>query len=140
MTMFVNLNIVSASDSHHSITGRALLADHRRARSPKMMLKTTICSTSPSAIASMTDVGNDVQEDLIPRLRVRGDRRTRAPSAGSTADAGLQDVDRDQADEQRERRDDLEVDHRAQPHAADDLEVARAGDAGDERARRSAAR
>ena len=99
----------------------------------KMMLKTTICSTSPSAIASMTDVGNDVEQDLIPRLRACAVIVGRRPHRQVHADAGLREVDREQADQQRERRDDLEVDHRAQPHAADDLEVARAGDAGDQR-------
>jgi hypothetical protein len=56
MTMSVKRNIVSASDSHHVMIGRP--------RSPiipsamaKIRLNTTICSTSPRAIASMTDSG-----------------------------------------------------------------------------------
>ena len=50
-----------------------------------------------------------------------------------TPTPGFDDVDRDEADDERERRDDLEVDDRAQAHPADHLEVAGAGDAGDQR-------
>ena len=50
----------------------------------KMMLKTTICSTSPSAIAWMTDVGHDVEQDLIPGLAPLPRSRALPPSAGST--------------------------------------------------------
>ena len=56
MTMFVNLNIASASDSQNSITGRALGPTIVNAIA-KMMDHTTICSTSPSAIAWMIEVG-----------------------------------------------------------------------------------
>ena len=49
------------------------------------------------------------------------------------ADAGPDDVDRQQADDEGDGGDDLEVDDRAQAHPADDLHVAGAGDAGDER-------
>ena len=73
-----------------------------------------------------------MQEDLIPGLRLGGDLRLLAHRQVD-ADARLHDVDRDQADDQRERRDDLEVDDRAQPHAPDDLDVAGARDAGDQR-------
>ena len=75
---------------------------------------------------------DDVEEDLIPRLRLGGDLRL-LPHRQVDADAGPHDVDGHQADEERERRHDLEVDERAQAHAADDLDVPGAGDAGDER-------
>ena len=50
ITMFVNLNIVSASDSQNSIIGRAFGPTIVSAIA-KIRLQTTICSTSPSAIA-----------------------------------------------------------------------------------------
>src|SRR6185436_5755108 len=56
MTMFVNWNIASASDSQNSIIGLALGPIIVR-EIAKMMDQTTICRTSPSAIAWMTDVG-----------------------------------------------------------------------------------
>ena len=131
MTMFVNLNIVSASASHHATTGRPF--------SPIM----------PSAIAEEDAEDDDlqdvafghriddrvrdrVQQDLVPRLRGGGDRRT-LPHRQVHTDARPREVDGEQTDDQRERRDDLEVDQRTQPHPADDLEVARAGDAGHQR-------
>ena len=67
MTMFVNLNIVSATASHQVTTGRPFSPIIPSAM-PKKMLKTTICSTSPLAIASNTDSGNDVQQNLVPCL------------------------------------------------------------------------
>ena len=42
------------------------------------------------------------------------------------ADTGPEHVHRDEADHQRDGRDDLEVDDRPQPHASDGLDVARA--------------
>src|SRR3954469_18339594 len=57
MTMLVNLNIASASDSQNSIIGRAL-APTIVSEMAKMIDHTTICRTSPSAIAWITDVGN----------------------------------------------------------------------------------
>ena len=63
--MCVTLNIVSASTSHQCTISRP--------RSPNMlrpmansMLKMTICRTSPRAMASNTDVGTNVQDDLLP--------------------------------------------------------------------------
>ncbi len=56
MMMFVNLNIVSAMPSQSVITGRPFSPIMPRAIA-KMMLKTTIWSTSPFAMASITDVG-----------------------------------------------------------------------------------
>src|SRR4051794_17165216 len=56
MTMFVNLNIVSASDSQNSIIGCALGPTIVSAMA-KMIDQTTIWRTSPSAIAWMIDVG-----------------------------------------------------------------------------------
>ena len=50
------------------------------------------------------------------------------------ARAGLHDVHEHEADEERDRRDDLEVDERAQADAADLLHVAHLRDADDDRA------
>ena len=80
----------------------------------------------------MTESGADVEQDLIPRLR-RGGDIGRMPHRQVHTDAGPHEVDGDETDDQRERRDALEVNQRAQPHPADDLEVSRAGDAGDQR-------
>ena len=56
MTMFVTLNIVSATASHQATTGRPFSPIIPSAIAKKM-LKTTICRTSPSAIARITDSG-----------------------------------------------------------------------------------
>ena len=50
------------------------------------------------------------------------------------AGAGLHDVDDDEADDQRERRDDLEIEQRLEADAADLLHVVHAGDAVHDRA------
>src|SRR4051794_26653416 len=57
----------------------------------------------------------------------------RARSDELHADAGLDEVNDREADEERDGRDDLEVDERLRAHAADLLEVAAARDAYDER-------
>ena len=54
--MLVTLNIASVSDSHHAIIGLPFSPTMPRPIA-NTMLKTTICSTSPVAIASMTEVG-----------------------------------------------------------------------------------
>ena len=54
--MFVTLNIVSATASHQTTTGRPF-SPIMPSPIAKKMLKMTICSTSPSAIARMTDSG-----------------------------------------------------------------------------------
>ena len=56
MTMFVNLNIVSESASQRATIGRPF-SPRRLSAIAKKMEKTTICSTSPSAMALMTDSG-----------------------------------------------------------------------------------
>ena len=56
MTMSVKRNMVSASDSHQVMSGRPFSPIMPSAIA-KMMLKTTICRTSPRAMASMTDSG-----------------------------------------------------------------------------------
>jgi hypothetical protein len=109
MTMFVNLNIVSARDSHNSTIGRAF--GHRLDHG----------------------CGHDVEQDLIPRLRVRRELR-RAPGRWEhESHAWLQDVHGREPDEQGDRGDGLEVDDRPQTHASNRLDVARSGDARDER-------
>ena len=62
-------------------------------------------------------LGHDVEEDLIPSLRLRGDLGL-LPHRQVDADARLHEVDGHEADDERERRDDLEVDDRAQTHPA----------------------
>lgn len=56
MMMLVRRNIVSANDSQKATTGRPF-SPIMPSATAKSMLKTTICSTSPLAIASMTEVG-----------------------------------------------------------------------------------
>ena len=56
MTMSVNLNIVCAMDSHSSTTGLPR-SPSRLSATAKSRLKTTICSTSPSAIALTIESG-----------------------------------------------------------------------------------
>ena len=72
-----------------------------------------------------------VQQHLVPGLRrrrhfSRPGRRQRDPVAGT------RDVHRDEADEEGDRRDHLEVDDRAHAHAADRFHVARPRRAGDQ--------
>ena len=80
-------------------------------------------------------VGNDVHQEfdraLLPGLRgVDLDRfGIDRAHVDVHADAGLQDVDHDQADDQRQRGHDLEIDQRLQADAADLLHVLHAGDA-----------
>jgi hypothetical protein len=106
--MFVTLNIVSATASHHSTTGRPFrhCANHR--------------------------LGHDVEQDLVPGLRLRGDLAGLAHRQVHT-DAGSHDVDRRQSDSERDRRHDLEVDDRAEAHPTDHLHVPCPGDPGDQR-------
>ena len=77
-------------------------------------------------------LGDDVEKDLVPGLRLGGDLGLRTHRQVD-ADAGLDDVDGHEADDEGDGGDDLEVDDRANTHPADDLHVAGAGDAGDER-------
>jgi len=66
---------------------------------------------------------------LLDRFQLLGGRRRRQADAL----ASPRQVDRREADEQRERRNDLEVDERLHTHAADLLEVGVPGDADHER-------
>ena len=56
MTMSVKRNIVSAIASHSATTGRPFSPSRFSAKA-KSRLKTTICSTSPSAMALTIDSG-----------------------------------------------------------------------------------
>ena len=129
--MFVNLNIVSATASHHCDDRLAFFADH-----PQRDREDDAEDDDLQHVAfghGLDDrFGNHVQQDLIPRLCVRGDLRLRAHRKVHTH-AGLHDVDGDQPNDERERRHDLEVDDRAEPHTADDLDVSRARDTRDQR-------
>ena len=81
---------------------------------------------------------NDVHQEVhgaeaLRRGRVGG-HRLRVERAGVGVDAGarLEDIDDDQANHERHRRDDLEVDQRADANAADVLHVAHARDPHDD--------
>ena len=85
-------------------------------------------------------VGDDVEEEVdrgqAPSTRTCSWRpRSCRAMAGSMVEAAarLQDVDDDQTDDQRERRDDLEVDQRPDADAADLLHLAHVRDADDDR-------
>ena len=69
MTIFVNLNIVSASVSPNVSSGRRRRLRQQASATPKITLKTTICSTSPSATDLRDVLREDVQDDVLPRLR-----------------------------------------------------------------------
>ena len=92
--------------------------------------KTTICSTSPRAMASITLVGKMCR---IVSTSVGAFVCTAAPSAPTPPDrcyafARAHQIDQQEADREGEGGDDLEVQQCLRPHAADTLEVARAGD------------
>ena len=77
-------------------------------------------------------LGNDVQQDLIPRLRGRRDPRLLAHRQ-IDANPWPHHVDGDEADDEREGRDHLEVDDGAQSDPSDDLDVPGPGDPGNQR-------
>ena len=131
MMMLVTRNIVSASDSQNTITGRPF-SPIMPSATAKSMLKITICSTSPRAIASTIEVGMTCSRISSHVCGACGDRR-RPEARQQHADARLEHVDQHQPDHERERRDGLEVDDGAQAHAADVLEMPGARDAGHER-------
>ena len=82
-------------------------------------------------------VGNDVENevDAVQLLRGVGVGRDRLQVRGGRVEhdsgSGLHDVDHDQADGERQRRDDFEVDERAEADAADLLHGAHLGNADD---------
>jgi hypothetical protein len=123
--MFVNLNIVSATASHQITTGHPKRDRKENAEDNDL---------EDVAIGHRLDdrLGHRVQEDLIPGLRRRGDFRL-LPDRQIDTNAGLHDVDGDETDDERQRRDDLEVDDRAQAHATDHLDVPGAGNSCDQR-------
>ena len=88
---------------------------------PKNVENTTTCRMSPRAIASMTEVGKQVQEDVpgvLLVLRHRRHRRGVAADRHREPGAGLEHVDERQPEKQRDRRRDLEVDDRLQRRSA----------------------
>ena len=129
--MFVTLNIVSATASHQATTGFPLSPIK-----PQANREDDAEDDDLKHVAARHRVdhrfGDDVEEDLVPGLGFGGDLVV-LPHRQVDADAGLGDVHRQQADDEGDGGDDLEVDDRAKPHPADDLHVAGAGDAGDER-------
>ena len=98
---------------------------------------------SPRAIASMTEVGNrcrKMSHALLLALRHRRGRGRVGADRHRQPGARLEDVDEREAEEQRDRRRDLEVDDRLHADAAHRLQVAGAGDADDQRREDAAAR
>ena len=93
--MFVNLNIVSATASHQAITGRPFSPIMPSAM-PKKMLKATIWSTSPSRHRVEDRFGEDVEQDLVPGLRLGGDLGAGAHRQVDAV-AGTRDVHRERA-------------------------------------------
>ena len=77
-------------------------------------------------------LGDDVQEDLVPGLRLGGNFGA-LPHRQVDAVARPGNVDRQQADHERDRRYDLEVDDGPETHPSDDFEVTGPGNPGDER-------
>ena len=75
-----------------------------------------------------------VQQDLVPGLGLRAHLYLTGGRRQHHAHARLEQVHREEADEERERRDDLEVDDRAQAHPAHVLEMPGPGDPGHQRA------
>ena len=59
----------------------------------------------------------------------------RSPFCNWTPDAGFDQINRAQPDEERNRRDDLEIENCLAADAAHRLDVARAGNTGNQRAR-----
>ena len=93
MTMLVTLNIVPATASHHSTTGRPFSPIMPSATAKKMLnddLKDVAFGHRPDH-----RFREDVEQDLVPGLRLGGDL-ARLPHRQVHADAGLHDVDRRQ--------------------------------------------
>ena len=103
---------------------------------PKNIEKTTTCRMSPRAIASTTEVGNrcrKMSQACCWFCTIAAAAVVSAPSGMRQAGARLEDVHEREAEKQRDRRRDLEVDDRLQPDPAHRLQVAGAGDADHER-------
>ena len=98
------------------------------------------CSMLPPTKASPMLVGMMSSEKVDPADVLRGggmqfQRASVHSSAGGVdvhAGAGTEQVDGDKAEQQRERRDDLEIDEGLDADAADLLQVAHARDADDD--------
>ncbi len=97
-----------------------------------MNAKTTICSTSPFAMESMMLVGN-VCSRICDRLVVVCATAAVEPFCNWTPDAGLDQIHRAQTDEERDGGHNLEVEKRLAADAAHGLDVARAGNTGNQR-------
>ena len=102
---------------------------------PNSTLKTTICSISASRDRARDVLREDVEDDVLPRALAPAAATASASAGGGRLMpvAGAADRDGRPPDEQRERRDDLEIDQRLDAHAADLSQVGMAGDADDER-------
>ena len=115
-----------------STTGAAALAQAATSAAPNRIANSSTCRISPLAKASVTVVGMIFSRKSTVPCRIFagpvgiGRHRGGIQRAGIDvhADAGLERIGQDHADQQRESRDDLEVDHRLDADAADLLQVA----------------
>ena len=131
MTMLVKRNITSARLSQKRSMGARLDSCTSASAMPKKMAKTATWRIWPSATLLAKFSGKMWMRKSFQCVG-GGSGGCVPPGVKREPDAGLADVDGEQADDQRERRDDLKVDERLDAHAADALDVAVAGDADDE--------
>ena len=131
MMMLVNRNITSARLSQKRSMVARLDSCTMASAMPKIIAKTATWRIWPSATLLAKFSGKMWTRKSFQCV---GGGAAACEAAGSEreSDAGLADVDGEQADDQRESGDDLEVDERLDAHAADALDVAVAGDADDE--------
>ena len=132
MTMLVKRNITSARLSQKRSIGARLDSCTMRERDAEEDGEDGDLQDLAFGDALGEVLREDVDEEVVPVRGRRSGRPACVPGVNGEPDAGLADVDGEQADGQRERGDDLEVDERLDAHAADALEVAVAGDADDE--------
>ena len=134
ITYDVNVNITCAVLSNTASTGRPA-GPSAASATPKNVANTTTCRMSPRAIASTTEVGNRCRKMSQPRLAVLRDRRHRRRVSEGHRQAGarLEQVRQSQADREGHRRGHLEIDDRLEADSPERLQIAGAGDAGDER-------
>ncbi len=134
ITYDVNVNITCAVLSNTASTGRPA-GPRAASATPKNVANTTTCRMSPRAIASTTDVGNRCRKMSQALWLFFAMAATVDGVSRRHGDAGarLEDVGEPQADGQGDGGGDLEVDDRLEADAPQRLQVAGAGDAGDER-------
>ena len=97
---------------------------------PNRKAKTTICSTSLRAMASMMLAGNVCSTCWPAWSALSAAAASAARARDRHALAGTHQIDHAEPEEQRERGDDFEIEDRLRADAAHVLEVAAARDAG----------